>query len=58
MLLLMFGSGASNNEVAMAISEMSDAIVLRIMSANAPVIDPKFRIVARPLRRSILAKSI
>jgi len=56
MLLLLFGE-ASGDAVSIAILEAGDGIVVTVMSGTAPVIDPNYRVVALPRRRTIVPKS-
>ena len=56
MLLLLLVDVPSNG-ISVAILETGDGIALRIASGDAPIIDPNFRVVARPRRRTIIPTS-
>jgi hypothetical protein len=55
MLLLLLVDVPSNG-ISVAILETGDGIVLRATSAAAPIIDPNFRVLARPRRRTVIPK--
>jgi hypothetical protein len=56
MLLLLLVDVPSNG-ISVAIVETGDGIALRMASGTATIIDPNFRVVARPRRRTIIPMS-